>query len=453
MQRKMYQHIPVVEYALAAAESSGETVMRDRRSFIPFLRAAETYAHDHGLILGGTVATLLLQKEKLGSSEFFYELYSVNAQADAQALADLIYAVAPEGLARYTVAMSRAAAQPEFEILVDERPLILVKTLIIHRGARIIDVLTPSVRPAYFARDAKNAPLPLLCMGPEVQLIAIYSALSDPSRAGEWATLVAAEEKLRMIFEREIRGKMSTALSEAVGGGGPNDSATLIAALVREYVPLEGHALVGIQALTKKRVSPGRIQLVSANPFHDEEAAVRKIANRLGFSVSSARHEPQVPTDCKLRRLTMYIVHSGGRREAFLDVYNSGTYQLVACQSVKSKNDKTMLGTAFTVLRFILVDIWTIQLLFRMGAVPIQYARQLLSELVAGYTSAAAAYLAARDADRFDVIFSAEYIGQFRDPTICAKRDRFRSGGSSGGGYYPAKKPREAGVTPQTLEA
>lgn len=473
----MYKSIPALELAIAAAEGPEGAVMRDRERFAPFFRAAEEYAHAHGMIVGGAAATRLLRGDPPGPSDYYYELYSDNALTDARALADLLYSLDPEGLAHYTT-MSTRVPRKEFEIAVDERPLFLVKALAVHRGARAADIVVPSLRPASFALDAKGEPLVLQCMGPEIQLIDMYSALTDPSRAGEWGGLIAAEEKLRALFEEEVKGKIEEALSggdttggndiivNTTGGGSVSD---LIAALLQDYVPRSGHALIGalgaqVLAGTPGKKAPGRLQLVTANTFQEEEKAVLQIAGRMGYNVQSTRNEPKVPTDDRLRRMTMYVIRPGERREPFLDIYNSGDYQLVAYlpgkRSVKGGRARKKapppkslpplgdlpVGTPFTVLRFLLVDAWTIQLLYRMDVTSPHYTRQVLREIVADFSTAADAYLKSRKAEEFGKIFPDDYIGRFQDPIIHAKRERHQ--GSRGPRqrqtyfppYYPAAR-------------
>jgi len=469
----MYRPIPALELAIAAAEEPGGAVMRDRRRFVPFFRAAEEYAHKEGMVIGGTAATLLLLKAPLGPSDFFYEMYSGNALADARALTDLAYSLDPVGLGHYA-AMTTRVPQKEFEISVEERPLFCVKALAVHRGARAADIIVPSLRPANFAKDKESNPLMLQCMGPEIQLIDVYAALSDPSRASDWGALVGVEERLRGLFTEEIQNKITEATSErgAKGGAaahsGPKGARDFVAALLREYVPRTGHALIGSLAVAALSAgtpgcATGRLQIVTANTFNDEEKAVARIANRLGYSVQSVRNEPRVPTDDRLQRMTMYITRPGECREPFLDVYNAGNYQLVGHTNAKPGGkaklrrqqealpakaglERVPVGTPFTVLRFLLVDAWTIQLLFRMQVTSAQYTRQVLRGIVADYAATAKAYLAARDAGAFKAIFPDDYIGRFQDPTVYAKRERHRGAASKERGrayyppYYPARK-------------
>lgn len=455
----MYSAIDAANLAVEAAKGPEGEVMRDRKCFVPFFEAAERYAHDHHMVVGGNAATRLLLGDPLGPSDFFYELYSDNALRDARALTEVMYELDPENLGHYAYMMTREPLKA-FEILVDERPLFLVKALAVHRGARAADIIVPSMRPANFAKESPDGePLQLRCMGPEIQLMSIYAALADPSEAGEWSALLRAEEKLRALYNDEIRGKIAEATSgKTTTGGAPPRMAKLIEALTQSYLHRSGHAVIGSHAVAalsdKPAKGPPRLQLVTANSFQDEERAVQRIATRLGFNVQSTKNEPKVPTDTRLRRMTMYVQRPGERREPFLDIYNAGEYQLVAVAGATAASDSAAAGASgagangatapgnlpdktastgsvFTIMRFLLVDAWTIQLLFRMDVTSAQYTRQVLRDLVYNFELTAGTFQKYLRAENFDAIFPPTYIGRFQDPVILAKRERHQATVSS----------------------
>lgn len=486
----MYKAINAVEMAITAAKSPDGAVMRDRARFIPFFEAAERYVHEHDLIVGGDTATRLLLGNPLGPEDYFYELYSSRALDDARALTAILYGLDPEGLGHYAN-MTTGVPHKEFSINVDERTLFRVKALETHRGARAADIIVPSLRPSDFARDPGGKPLMLQCMGPEIRLMSVYAALTNPARAGEWPGLLKAEERLREMYTEEVRGKIKEVGDETQGGNEELPTAALIAALASEYVPRSGHAAVGGYAVRSLEAGGAvggqpRLQLVTSNTFREEDKAVTRIASRLGFNVQCTKHESRVPTDDRLCRMTMYILRPGSRREAFLDIYNSGEYELVpfvgappkiggrgaprrrgpqhprspqpkaAPSGVEALPPGAPVGTPFVVLRFLLVDAWTIQLLCRMEVTSAQYTRQVLRELLADFERAAAAYLRLREAGSFEAIFPLgvdSYIGTYVDPILHQKRQRFGPAAKKAARgermyyppYYPARDAEAAG--------
>jgi hypothetical protein len=447
----MYKPIEAVKLAIASAVSPDGVVSKDRRRFVPFFEAAEKYAHSHGLLMGGNAATLMLLGDPLGPSDYYYELFSTRALADARALTEIFYNLDPQGLGHYSVMKTRTP-QKEFEISVDERPLFLVRALELRRGVRLANVMIPVERPAYFARNSQGEALKVKCVGAEIRLTEIYSSLSDPSKAGEWETLLVVEERMRDIFAKNYK----RVLDSAVTGGKPGSArkknkrhefaSPLIKALMKDYVPRTGHALVGGAAsLLLSGGSPGdisgrhRLQLVSSNAFEDESQAVTQIASRLGFKVSSVIGAPGIPTEPMLKKMTMYLQKSSGKREAFLDIFNAGSYQL---QGVDKNVVKGIpLGVPFVILRFQLIDLWIILFLMEMEAIPSPYAVRALGRLKKDYDGVVSAYLKYTKVGMFSSIFPREYIGRHSDPIIMAKRERRKRESEKGSRYYPPYYP------------
>jgi hypothetical protein len=307
----MYHALDVVGLAIAEAESADGPVMCDRRRYLPFLEAAELYAHKHQMVVGGNTATKLQLREPFGPHDETYEVFSTQPLDDARALTKIFYDMDPGGLGHYAN-MATTAPHKDFTISVDERRLVRVRQL----DGRCVATETC---PALFSEGT-----PLLCMGPEIQLVSIYASLCDPSRSAEWPALIRTEERLRARLVAEP--------APVAGGGESFTTAALVRALAAEYVPLEGHVAVGSGAVAAWAPGAGRasrLQVVSANGFLEEETAVRVIASRLGFRIQSCTDDPKFPTDERLRRMTVYAVRPGEGREPILTVYSSGQYELV----------------------------------------------------------------------------------------------------------------------------
>jgi hypothetical protein len=300
------------------------------------------------------------------------------------------------------------------------------------------------------------------------------------------------------MLEEEIRDKIQEATSVVEGGAHPQNTEAieggapdLIAVLLREYVPRAGHVLIGawgVAALTMSgRTLPHRIQLVSSNEFKDEVVAVQRIAARLGFNIQSTQNELKIPTDTRLRRMSMYILRPGERRMPFLDVYNAGDYQLIAYipPSVKvggsrkkhkprkgregresregregregrkdRKGRKKIVdllhpeaypvGTPFTILRFLLIDAWVMLLLYRMDMTTAQHANQVVREMFADFFATVEVYLAALDNDEFQAIFPQDYIGRYLDPILNEKRKLHAQKDGQSRVFYPPYYPAAA---------
>jgi hypothetical protein len=161
----------------------------------------------------------------------------------------------------------------------------------------------------------------------------------------------------------------------------------------------------------------------------------------LGYAVGSALHEPKIPADDRLRRLTVYVCTPQGRREALLDIYNTGA--LVAytnAPAVPGEERGVPVGAPFTLLRFLLVDVWTIQRLARLDKITRESALLILRGAYADFQAVVSAYLEDRVKGEVSKIFPKTYVGAFSDPVILAKRER-RSGGRPPEGQQQRRRP------------
>ena len=342
-------------------------------------------------------------------------------------------------------------------------------------------------------------------MGPGVQLVAVYAGLTDPSRADEWPALLLAEAALRAQYvraEEAAEGGSDGDGDGVVGGADELPVLALAEALAEEYVPLGGHVAVGGYAARAFDPASGgcaRLQVVSSSTFAEEEEAVRRIATRMGYRVQTTTDDPKVPTDRRLRRMAVHVVRPGGGREVVLYVYNSAGYELIPFAAAKTggrrgrggrpprhhkkkgkdgdggrrdkprgdraRRDKPRgdtgawsgpigppppgapIGSFFAVMRFSLVEAWTMRLLRAMGKLTSQAAGRALANLLGDYRRTAAAYVAARDRGDFAAVFPSEFVGCFVDPVLCDKRQHFRA-------YALAKKtPGKQAFFPPYLPA
>lgn len=352
----MYTLLNVVEDAEKRAES---VAFDDRLHYSKFIGAAEAFANNNGLIVGGAAANRLLLGDPSGSgtpapidfSSFRYEFYSAQAVQHARALADALYAADPEVRGRYTT-MRTKVPDASLSVEVDGRDMFLVAALKVRRGIRMADVMIPSLRPAQFAKDAKGSALMLQCSGPEIQLIEVYTALCNPAKASSWGGLLAVEAGLRKIFDSEIQAK----LTEAVGntrraktfGGGietqsmQSQSEKLVRALRTQYASGASRVVVGCGAATLIAEATGaraalrmgaanHLQVVSVGPLESEAEEIIAIAHRIGCEVQWTVGDPTIPIDPRLRRMSVHLVAdtTATRRELVLEVYNAAAHELI----------------------------------------------------------------------------------------------------------------------------
>lgn len=472
----MYSRLDVVEDAEGRAEAAA---FKDRMRYEKFIEAGEQFAAKHGLIVGGPAATRLLlgspedaaAPPDLGLDSFQYDLFSGQAPAHARALGAAMYQLDPQGLGHYTTVLTKVAGYL-LTVAVDGRDLFVVTALPAHRGIRTADVVIPSERPAQFAKGSDGAPLRLLCTGPEIQLIGIYAALCNPAKASGWGDLLVTEASLRALFSQEIRAKIASAVARV---GGAHPTATRLHRILRDkYVTGPSRVLIGpsaIALLTGKSVAgEERLQVITAGRLDGDAQEITALAKAAGAEVAWKIDDPKIPTNPRLRRMTVHIV-VGGRREPVLDVYNSAAFDLVpyvtlappARRGGRARRERPAetpadrgppatlkIGTPFVLMRYRLIDMWTMQVLIQMGAVNAGFAKTVLNGMLAGYEAAAVHYEkllagAARDPEgaAHQLMPMASYIGRLEEPELALKRAaQSRSGARFYPPYLPASRNR-----------
>ena len=397
-----------IDEVLACAEAGAtQTSLKDREQFLPALRIVEEFAKQKGRIVGGNGATLLWTrfKERRSSDPipldaYHYILYSPSPLSDGSELARRIYALDPRGLTQYTVCLPRVLELPSGEIKMEalvntgQREIVRIKGLPQFRGVKVYDILAPDKVPLLFTSKIK-AP----CLGPEMQLIGIYRDLCNPSLVGDWKGLLKYEKILREFMLENFRKKITSITGgKAARPRGdktePGSSGSSVSKIIERYISKEGR-MVLFQPDNEGRTYT-RLRCTSVFSLEEEQETLAELAEQEKEEVQFLVNDPQLPTDRRLRRLTMYRIRKKGSssREPVLDVYNIANYEAVPYLHLSSAELKERnfplkssmvislkIATAFGRARFILVDIWTIQLLLKLGSITSEHGQTLLRQL------------------------------------------------------------------------
>jgi hypothetical protein len=479
----MYSRLEVVEDAERRAEAAA---FKDRMCYEKFIEAGEQFAAKHGLIVCGPAATRLLLSNPedsessppiLGLDSFQYDLFSGQAPAHARALGDVMYQLDPQGLGHYTTVITKVTDYL-LTVAVDGRDLFTVTYLPPYRGIRLVDIVNPSTRPAQFAKDINGAPLRLLCTGPELQLIGVYMMLCNPAKAANWGELLETEAGLRVLFGQEIRAKIEAAVTRVGGAARLPAAKPLYRTLRDKYAAGPSRVLIGpaaIALLTGKSVAgEERLQVITAGRLDGDAQEIVALAKAAGIEVAWKIDDPKIPTDPRLRRMTIHAV-LGRRREPLLDVYNSAAFDLVPYVTLASaalwpgaalrRGERAgrenapatsgppatlKIGTPFVLMRYRLIDMWTLQILMQMGVINAGFAKATLNGMLSGYNAAAAHYesmlaSAAHDPEgaSHQLMPLTAYIGRLEDPELALKRAaQSRTGARFHPPYLPASRNR-----------
>jgi hypothetical protein len=452
----MYTRLNVVHDAEVRAAACA---VADRQRYSKFMAAAEDAGGKLGLIVGGAAATKLLignptdgsQPPPVEIDSYYYEFYSSNIVADARALGKIMYQLDPDGLGHYTTVITKIANYL-LTIDVDGRTLIAITALSSNRGLDTAEVIMPSYRPAQFARDSNSVPLQIACTGPEIQLMSLYAALSNPAEASSWVAHMRSERTLRVIFKREIYTKISDAVAEIRGltsaRMGPAEGliAKLMLSLCNRYATGPGRVVIGpvaVSIMTDSLLTHGaRLQVIAVSSLESEARDIEAVAKQVGVEVQWTVNNPNIPTDPRLRRMTVSVI-TAGHREPILDVYNVGSFEIVPYVLVKEvvrggrkplkpsiePSGDLKIGTPFVIMRFRLADIWTMQVLMRMKVVSASFANNMMRQMLREYEDVAvhidSLVMAAEHggAAVANKIFpQGSYVGRLEDAQLALKR-------------------------------
>jgi hypothetical protein len=417
-----------VGVAQAAAFDRGR---KDRERFVPFLVAVEEFARAQKRVIGGRAATLMLMtggpdiSKELPLDAFHLVVYSPDPMRDASTLARKIYALDPKGLAQYTVMLPRhgTGRATEASIIVAQREVARILGLPRYRGVHIYELISPEMRPGLFSdKQVQKTP----CLGPEVQLLGSYSALCNPGRAGDWPQVLIEERRLREVFLANFEDKIQMRIDggkpsggRSAGGGLPE----LRRAIAERFLCREGRVwLVDAESEEAGR----RPACVSVFPLAKEQEALGAIADKLGAHVHFLENDPQLLDDTQMRRLTLYFKR-GEHREPILDVYNIASYEAFPYLRRTYGPAKTQykLATAFGQARFLLVDVWTIQLLWKMESISESYAMRQLKMLLVRYRKLVPLM---NDPETAFPALPTHFVGRIDDPELAGKRRAFAAG-------------------------
>lgn len=444
----MYKGLNVVQKAIEQAELSGSKISNDRKKYEKFYDVLESYISENNVIVVGKLGTKLLLYQPLDLLDYQYEIISKTPEYDAKSIAKLFYGIDPKNISKYTY-VSTKIKNKRYEIVVDNRQLVVINSLDTLKGVNGFDLIIPAERPGYFAKDSEGSCVNLKVFDNELQLINIYSSIIDPLNASDYVELMEFEAKLRDIFLEETGYKIKDFIKKYKGG---NESKhcnlshkTIVQMLLEKFVFRTGHVLIGQYAIDVLRynIQPDsikydksfRLQIISSNDIKEDKKRVIDMVKDLGCTCYGVINNPNVPTDSNMRRLTFYIDRKDGKREILMDIFNVCRYQLIP--------HINKIGTVFTIMKFTLVDIWTIQFLFRLNPASKKFTIQLIDQLINNYKLSASILRKqlekANNNKDFHLIFPtqpSDFIGCYIDELTAHRRKMYMTKTGQIGNYY-----------------
>lgn len=384
-------------------------VEKDRLVYKKFIEEGERVAAKLGMIVSGDAAKRLLLADidsTIGLDSYTYNFLSTHAVSHARALADAMHDLDPDGIGHY-VAVLTDVPNYMFRIIVNSRTLFTIVS---------IQNIIPDKHPATFTK------IELLCVGPEIQLIDTYYALTNPEKVKTWKALLVAESGLREKFIKNTKEKFNTML-----GGGEHRPPTnlLIDAIRTKYITGPGRVLIGpaaVECLTSGNLSNQRkFDVITSSSLETDIQEINALAKRVGAEISWKIDDPRLPSEPRLRRMTVHVT-SRDRKDLVLNIYNSAAYDTIPYTEVGN----ICCGTPFVIMLYILIDIWIILTIHSMSVITTDYAKSILTKQLNTYELISEYY--DQVLGSIDKIFPKTFIGRIENFELSLKRSAVKSG-------------------------
>lgn len=334
-------------------------IAQERSKYQHFLDVAKKFAIDNELFV---------------LDEDMNHFYAINAFRKSTELATLFFEL-DNVLGRYTK-VSTKIKYYEFSIIVDERELI--------RMTNINYNLTKVIDPVY--------KYDILFLGNDILNVAILEKLCSPVYVKEWSELKLNEVNFSV---KGIDGK--TLKSDIV-----ETKSDVIKLIYEKFICDSDYVLIGSVAISGN--ISHRLQIITPNLFEDD---IEKLKEVVDFKYDII--DLKFITNYRLKRMTIHV-----NGQSIMDIFNCAQYELVPYYKISSKQYKgkfIKVGTKYVLMRFRLIDFWSIKVLLYDKKIDLSYAKNLISVIKNEYS---------RIPDNpTDII---EYIGKVENLELSIKR-------------------------------
>jgi len=307
----------------------------DRARFLPIMIALESTARKHHAIIGGRsgMDALLGIDRGIDDDEWILEIYAKSAVSFVKAAMESISAtVANDTLALdLRTIMSREIISGErYEISAEYRPVARIMSLGERGGSNLIDYITPVMLRGPFG----TADVPLLPHNLHIMRLShlIYIPGGDGKQAAKWP-----------VYATQIARLYDKFIPRIIAGAG-NENIEMH--VVPDWSELDKSALIigepAVEWYTGIKRPRMRSQYLASFAGIDEWAHTE--GTDIGYI------NPRVPDDMRLRKATI--------RSRGYDIYNSPTYEPIPYNTAP---DGRRFASPFCVLRFLFVEMWTLE--------------------------------------------------------------------------------------------
>jgi hypothetical protein len=325
-----------------------------------FYEDVEEYCKGKDIIISNLNKLLNIPKEL----KFRYNLYCEQPFRHARDIADFLYSKG----CKY-VKMKTIITYEEFDIEYSFLVLVKIYSLRLMRGISLETLISP------VKLDS------ILYMPPEIEIIEIYKRLYLPNFHAEWKNLLMKEELLYNLIKKRVeRGIIA---GEDKKEREDVNIETLKYLILTGFVSRSNFVLIGEWAVNISdyvvsggqlgiKYSQEKIQLISQNNINDNiNALTIFLRGYTDYQISARQHDLHI-TDFRIRRYTVYIniPHEKYPEIPFLDIFNCGNFELIPYREINVANQYLFqIGNAFVLLRFLMIDLWTLKIVKRLNQI------------------------------------------------------------------------------------
>jgi hypothetical protein len=141
--------------------------------------------------------------------------------------------------------------------------------------------------------------------------------------------------------------------------------------------------------------------------------------------------------DFRSSRYTIYVCYSIGNKtveKPIMDIFNSGQFELIPYANATYQNTKYMIGNPYVLLRFLMIDMWIIRIICKLGLIQQQQLFQKIKKIMKHVKMI-------RSGKWINEKFGLQYIGNYQDPSVAQKIKNMQTGMCYP--YYPEKFKNE----------
>jgi hypothetical protein len=291
-------------------------------------------------------------------------IYTINARKIATRITNIIHKMYGK-----FVQMRSIIPNEEYDIMVNMRNLIKIYRIERYKNIKLNTL---------FNTVNING---LLYFPIEVELIDIYRKLYLPNFNEEWISIYKDENILyKQLQSKKIGGVESKCIKCP-------QQRTIdiyqIKLLLLDFFNGENYVMVGNWAhiiLDKESLiddigpSSGNLQIISENNINQDYSNISDYLSKFTqYGIYFKKKLLYIPKDNRIHRYTFFIKYPTFGKiivdKQFLDIYNCGSYELIPYINIKNKGSNLKVGNIFIQMRFLLIDLWLINLMKQIQGV------------------------------------------------------------------------------------